>query len=204
MTQSTAVAARSVDRSEDVARRRMRLAFLLLTGAVVVASALTLFTMSVPGSYFLVLMVLPVVWLAVGGFWIVMADIVARRVGWRRVLRDGMLLGTAVIVLATALAVVVDIPLRVRLAASQPAIDALSAEFAAPGAPMTLPDRWIGLFDAERIERFEGGYRFLVKWTGFLDPGGFAYSPDGTPPNLGGEDWYGRLDAEWWIWIESW
>lgn len=204
MTQIIAVADRSTDRSEDVARHRTKLGLLVLTGAVVVASGLTLFTMSVPGSYFLILMVLPVLWIALAAFWIVMADIVARRVGWRRALRDWMLLGTAVIVLATAIAVVGNVPLRVRLAASQPAIDALSAEFAAPGAPMTLPDRWIGLFDAERIERFEGGYRFLVKWSGFLDPGGFAYSPDGTPPNLGGEDGYSRLDAEWWIWIESW
>jgi hypothetical protein len=71
-------------------------------------------------------------------------------------------------------------------------------------APAVLPDRSIGLFDAEQIERFEGGYRFLVKGTGFLDPAGLAYSPDGPPPDLGGEDSYEAFSGPWWIWVESW
>jgi hypothetical protein len=54
------------------------------------------------------------------------------------------------------------------------------------------------------IERFDGGYRFLVRDMGLLDPVGLADSPLGPPPNLGGEDRYKRLNAECWIWVESW
>lgn len=45
--------------------------------------------------------------------------------------------------------------------------------------------------------------RFLVSGTGFIDPGGFAFSPDG-PPAVVGEDYYTHFYGPWYIWVESW
>jgi hypothetical protein len=66
----------------------------------------------------------------------------------------------------------------------------------------STPDR-VGLFPITRVERFKGGMRFIVGEGGFLDEGGFAYSPKGMPPRLG-EDHYSHLEGPWYIWVESW
>jgi hypothetical protein len=68
-------------------------------------------------------------------------------------------------------------------------------------APASI-DR-IGLWQVDRAERVRGGMRFLVAGTGFLDPVGFAYSPQGTPPVIG-EDDYVHLEGAWYVWTESW
>jgi hypothetical protein len=114
-----------------------------------------------------------------------------------------LLVVMAVVVTLTAAGVILDVPLRARFAASRPALEALAAELSAPDASSTRPDRAVGLFDAERIERIDGGFRFLVRDSGFLDPVGFAYSMDGQPPVIG-EDSYAPFEGLWWIWVESW
>jgi hypothetical protein len=176
----------------------------ILTVLVVGLAAWTLYAISIPGGYFLLLMVVPMAWLVLGGAWLGLALNLGFGAGLRAVLKDRLLVGMAGIVILTAAAVVVDAPLRFRFVASQAAMDDVSAELSAPDAPAGLPDRWIGLFDAEAIEGFDGGFRFLVKDSGFLDPVGLAYSPGGPPPNIGGEDWYEPFHGPWWIWVESW
>jgi hypothetical protein len=39
--------------------------------------------------------------------------------------------------------------------------------------------------------------------TGFLDPVGFAYSPNRQPAVIG-EDTYVHFDGPWYLWEESW
>jgi hypothetical protein len=63
--------------------------------------------------------------------------------------------------------------------------------------------QWIGFFEADRVDRIDGGYRFLVNGAGFIDQAGFAYSPNGAPEHLG-DDSYRHYDGPWWIWSESW
>lgn len=62
----------------------------------------------------------------------------------------------------------------------------------------------IGYWPATNVQTFNGGMRFLIPEIGWLDPVGFAYSANGKPPNLGGEDIYHRQSDHWWIWQESW
>jgi hypothetical protein len=175
-----------------------------LTVSVVAFAVLTLWAVSIPGTYFLLLIFLPMFWAVLGIVWLVAGLRTIYRTGFRGTLVNRWLIGTVVVALLTAGAIAADVPLRVRFEASRAAMDAIGPRLAAAAAPQELPDQWIGLFDAERIERFEGGFRFLVKGSGFLDPVGFAYSPDRSPPNIGGEDRYEPFEGGWWIWTESW
>lgn len=70
-----------------------------------------------------------------------------------------------------------------------------------PGAP--APE-WVGPFRVQRAERLPGGgARFLIAGAGFLDGGGFTYSPDQLPPRIG-EDGYAKVSGPWYAWNESW
>jgi hypothetical protein len=179
----------------------------ILTVVVAAGACLTLWAVSVPGTYLLLLMALPFAWFMLGLIWVILGLLLVQDAGIRAALRNGWLVGIAVLVLATAAAVRTDLPLRARFELSRGSLEAVAAKSIEPvasSAPAGQPDRWIGLFDAERIERFDGGFRFLVKGTGFLDPVGLAYSPFAPPPNLGGEDFYEPFSGPWWIWVESW
>lgn len=191
------------DGARRLAQSATPLGLRVLTLLVVAFAGLTLWAASVPGSYFLLFMTLPTVWIVLGLTWLFQAVRLWRRSGLGAAARNGWLIGTAAMVLATAAAMSADLPLRLRFEASSPAMAAIAAEMTAPTAPETLPDRWIGLYDAERIERVDGGFRFLVKGAGFVDPVGFAYSPTGQPPIIG-EDRYERFVGPWWFWVESW
>lgn len=71
----------------------------------------------------------------------------------------------------------------------------------APGAATRVS--WIGVYPVEKVEVIPGGMRFIVKGSGFMDAGGFAYSPNGPPPKIG-EDYYRHLWGAWYEWTESW
>jgi hypothetical protein len=43
----------------------------------------------------------------------------------------------------------------------------------------------------------------LVVATFYVEPTGFAYSPNGDPAAVGGEDVYEHLDGPWYVWRES-
>ena len=195
----------TVQATSPVGADTLTLALRIWTGVVIAVALVTLYSVSVPGTYFLLFMFLQLVWLAVGVVWLILVGLSIRTVGFRGTVRPGYLVAMAVVVTLTAAAVVNDVPLRLRFEASRPALDELVAQVG-PGATEALTgiDRQVGWFDAERIEPFAGGFRFLVADTGFLDPVGFAYSPDGEPPNIGGEDWYEPYHGPWWIWVESW
>lgn len=169
---------------------------------VAILAVLSLWAASVPGSYFGLVLLLGFPWLGAAGIWMILVILMARRPSsWAAQAR--WLLGTAVVVALTALACWVQAPLQLRFALSLPAMNAVAHEMSTADSPEFLADRWIGLFDAESIERIDDGMRFLVKDTGFLDPVGFAYSPNGEPEVIG-EDWYEPFAGPWWLWVESW
>jgi hypothetical protein len=182
----------------------VRVGFKLSTLALAALAAVTMFCFSVPGTYFLVLMWLFYPWFLVGGVWLVLAIVLIGRAGPRSAVRNRWLLGGFGLILVTALAFPTSWPLHIRFQLSRPALEALAVEMARPDAPKLIETRQIGLFDAEWIEPFDGGYRFLVAGAGFISPGGLIFSPEGTPPNIGGEDRYYPFIGPWWIWIEDW
>lgn len=162
---------------------------------------LTLFTFSVPEGYFVPMLALMYAWpalLLVTIAWYIVSAIRKRTAVPHRahVVAMAALLGTAA-------AIVFELPLLARFAASQPEMSTLVAEAKQDPGLRREQDR-IGLWSAERIQGNEGGVRFIVSGTGFLDPGGSAYSANGEPPNLGGEDHYRHLVGGWYVWRESW
>jgi hypothetical protein len=113
---------------------------------------------------------------------------------WARWLAFPAVLGVAFLVSWSPL------PFEVRLGLSRPGMDAAASTLEA-GGDATFG--WIGWFPVERTDRLEGGFRFLISGSGFLDPIGFAYMRDGEPPVIG-EDRYEPIGDGWWLWVESW
>ena len=95
-----------------------------------------------------------------------------------------------------------EIPIKARFFVSLPAMNRL-AEQAKMDPDSILDEDWVGLYPIKDVSTFEGGFRFLVRWAGFLDPGGFAYSENGSPPYPPGIeecDFYGPLHGNWYLW----
>lgn len=174
-------------------------AFLAVLGGL---GLLTAGAISAPGGYFLPAMLAMLGWCVlagVWGVWLLLAAVQrAGRAGLRRRWRRWLLapLWTLVIV---ALAVL-DAPMRVRLALSEPALLAISAalERGEPREP-----GWYGLYTFTRIEKIPGGARFQVEGTGFLEIGGFAYVPADPPPELDADE-YRHFSGPWYVWTERW
>ena len=91
------------------------------------------------------------------------------------------------------------IPTKARFYVSLPAMNRL-VEQAKMDPDSILDEEWVGLYPMRDVAIFEGGFRFLVRWAGFLDPGGFAYSENGYPPGIEECDFYGPIHENWYIW----
>ncbi|WP_336210938.1 hypothetical protein [Nonomuraea sp. LPB2021202275-12-8] len=74
-----------------------------------------------------------------------------------------------------------DVPYTARFALSEASLESFARTVAARGGPES-DSQWVGLYPLTSIERIEGGARFLVSHTGFLDQYGFAWIPQGAPP----------------------
>jgi hypothetical protein len=101
-----------------------------------------------------------------------------------------------------------DVPLRVGIAISRPAMDRFAKQLASapPGAKIPRTAR-LGIYSAVEIQPIPGGVRFLVEGSGFFrSAGGFAYSPDAPPPPQDGDlsDVYTSIDGGWYVrrWIK--
>ncbi|GAB2498390.1 hypothetical protein GCM10027187_75260 [Streptosporangium sandarakinum] len=106
------------------------------------------------------------------------------------------------IVLLVSGLIYVGVPLEARFALSRPALDGRTRAIA-HGMPLPADDEWIGLFPVERAERIPGGVRFAIDGTGFFGTTGFAWSPEGEPPEPAGEDLYEHWHGPWYLWSES-
>ncbi|MEV4014919.1 hypothetical protein AB0J35_30910 [Nonomuraea angiospora] len=171
-----------------LARKRLALLF---TGAVGLASLLTLFEVSAPGlSYWALLLAL--YWLALAITWSALLGEGARgRARWMFV--------PLVLVLGTVLLVTVDAPLRMRFALSESSLEryARSVRDDDDGR-----DRWRGLYQVGYTEKIPGGAQFMVtSFTWGWKRYGFAYIPDRVPgPD---EVWYERFSGPWYIWTDG-
>ncbi|MFI6477473.1 hypothetical protein ACIBH1_06055 [Nonomuraea sp. NPDC050663] len=165
-------------------------------------AALTYVTFSVPGTHFVAALMLVYAWALLGLIWpAALAVTLALRAG-RADLRLSWPVWAAspVIVAFAAAAVYFGVPERLRFELSRPALETLAMSVVSEG---DKEPGWTGLFPLRRAEAVPGGARFLVEGTGFLDPCGYAWSPNGRPPVIG-EDHYEHLSGPWYRWRESW
>ncbi|WP_157181715.1 hypothetical protein [Nocardia testacea] len=76
-------------------------------------------------------------------------------------------------------------------------------EAAAQCIPLSEPSR-IGVYTIEWVDRTDTGCHFYTRG-GFLDPVGFAYLPDGAPPERrSSETTYRQYDGSWYRFVVSW
>ncbi|HVP11387.1 MAG TPA: hypothetical protein VMV94_09410 [Phycisphaerae bacterium] len=140
-------------------------------------------------------MILMVIWLlrlaaAIGLAWYHHDPVFSRLRTWRRWLSGPVLLLVLWVLLD------LQVPLRLTFLLSQEAMDKLAGEvMQTPVGTKTLSSRRVGLYTAIRIERIEGGMKFLTR------EGGFAYSPDGPPPP-GYPDTYMHFSGPWYVWVD--
>lgn len=163
-----------------------------LAVAFFIAAILTVTAVSVPGVRYSLLAFSAPVWVVIAVVWATW--VIRDRPG-----RAAMLVPVLVVVLAGAL--ILDLPLRARFAASKPAFEAMIVR------QYDMPSRQ-GLFTVD-FQRFTGpgetefmvrdGDRDGVAW-------GFAYSLDGQPGEpINGplpirEVRYRHLDGNWYVW----
>jgi hypothetical protein len=100
-------------------------------------------------------------------------------------------MGVAVIALAYA-----DVPFNARFALSEASLERF-AQSVASGAKHG--DQWVGLYPLTWSERIDGGARFLVSETGFLDSYGFAWIPNGRPAEESRTE-YTHIEGPWYVW----
>ncbi|MGW7477186.1 hypothetical protein ACWGH8_01245 [Nonomuraea muscovyensis] len=168
---------------------------LLFTGAMGLASVLTLIEVSTPGlSYWA---------LALGLYWLVLVIPMAwflrvpgpgeRRRPWR----PWMFVPVA-LVLGTVLLVELDAPLHARFALSEPSLERHARSVRDDHGS----GRWWGLYWVDEVEKIPGGARFMVTsltmdWKSY----GFAYIPDRAPDPLDGV--YEHFKGPWYIWTDG-
>jgi hypothetical protein len=100
----------------------------------------------------------------------------------------------------TLLLTAASVPMSVAFWISRPAMDAIAQQAAKMPPGTTLPDQWIGLYRAKRIEVSSNGLQFLIDDSGgLLDATGFIYSPGGPPPD-DKHNWYVHWGRNWYMW----
>ncbi|MEV4353255.1 hypothetical protein [Nonomuraea sp. NPDC049625] len=92
-----------------------------------------------------------------------------------------------------------DLPFAARFAFSEASLEQLARTVASGDEAGGHDDQWAGLYPLTSIERIEGGARFLVSDTGFLDRYGFAWSPGGEPPDES-HTGYTHIRGPWYVW----
>jgi len=164
----------------------------------------TSWVFSAPGWFFTASLLLPFGWFALALVWlgwlVFLGFSIRRRLTGRDVVRlvAAPLLGVAALGIGAS-----DAAFDLRYRISEPGMNEV-AEDVTTGARRAAGIDRIGTWPVDSVERFNGGMRFLVEGTGFLDAVGFAYSPDRRPPNLTGSDSYEHYRGPWWIWTQRW
>jgi len=185
--------------------------WLVLNGAAVLGAGVSLWAISVPGTYLEAWALSGLVLQAVGVAWLLL--LAGRVRGWsgRRIRPLGIprLLVVALLGLVVVAAELTDGPLWLRYRASRAAMDRVAAEVVRqPEQARSI--RRIGWFPAAQVRALPGGgMRFAVPGAGILDDAvGFAYSPTGVPAAVGdgvdAEDGYYHVEGPWYVWRQSW
>ncbi|WP_144069999.1 hypothetical protein [Nonomuraea indica] len=158
------------------------------------ASLVTGYATSIPGSNVSLLGASAVFWAIVGLAWLCTLARMLFRPGRLALLRRAWQVWALppLIVVLTGGLLYLDAPMLARFTLSRPALDA-AARTVSQGGPLPRDDEWIGLFPVEGAERIPGGLFFAVEGAGLIGSTGFAYSPDGEPPQVGGEEAYAHL-----------
>lgn len=177
-----------------------------LQSCLTLLALLALFSVSTPGGYFLVDL-LAYFGLAVLGFvWLMRLVLaIAAAVYYRHALARAWRWALVPVAIAVVIVLVrARVPLRLRFELSHGALDRLAAGVVSGTVdPNDVVGHWVGTYPVERVERLPGGMRFIVRDTGFLYAGGFAYSP-GQAPTVVGEDRYHHIAGPWYEWLECW
>ncbi|MEU8401600.1 hypothetical protein AB0C28_40965 [Nonomuraea sp. NPDC048892] len=166
----------------------------------VVAALATLWATSVPGWDLLWLGLIANVWFCIGLVWLVtLVRMLLRRQSsaWFRGEWPVWSVPPLIVVLVCGL-IYVNAPLEARFALSRSALDD-RARAVSHGTPLPV-DTWVGLFPVEWAERIPGGARFAIDGAGFLSTTGFAWSPEGEPPESEGENLYQHWHGPWYLW----
>lgn len=172
----------------------------VFNAVVAVLATATLIAFSPPGGYFIVIVLGFWVWLVVGLIWLgrFIGNVALRRPigarGWMT------WLVAPVIVSLSAVAIHQDVPLLLRFRASEPAMTRFAKQ-ALSEPTGTRPAR-VGLYKVGRVEMLDGGVGFTVAGAGIVDESGFAYSPQGPPPEGRGND-YEHLRGDWYLWEQD-
>ncbi|MFG1755781.1 hypothetical protein [Streptosporangium sandarakinum] len=164
----------------------------LFTGAIGLASLLTLCEVSAPGLSVWALALVPY-WLALAIAWSWMVGRGPGRRGWAP-----WMFVPLTLVLGTVLLVKTDVPLHARFALSEPSLERYARSVRSDYAG----DRWWGLYRVDEVEKIPGGARFMVTeltmdWKSY----GFAYIPDRAPDPEEGR--YEHFTGPWYIWSDG-
>jgi hypothetical protein len=121
-------------------------------------------------------------------------------------------LTTPAVVVVTILLLWVQAPLHVTFWLSESAMNRMARDVMKSPIGKGKPNGWIGLYPATGIQRIEGGMQFSIRRLGYLPstPGsdgkeswGFAYYPDGPPPDSYYLE-YVHFGGPWYLCISRW
>jgi hypothetical protein len=142
---------------------------------------------------------------AIGG-WLVLALVFVLKTGLALTVGEGVRgfrrhfvrwMAVPIIVIATFAAVVTDVPMRAGLVLASPQLRNYAENPAAPDP------QWAGLYPIHMTERLpNGGARFVISYAGFINDGGFAYSPHVTLVSSG-DDYYKHVQGPWYSWVRN-
>lgn len=166
------------------------------------AGLLLMDAVSVPGGYFMTMILSVFTFLGVAVVWAPRLIVGLFRSDGRPGLRRHWLRWASVpLIGALTLGLVwPGVPYTARFALSESSMEHLAREIMA-GREGESGGRWVGLFSMSSIQRADGAVLFSVRDTGFLDQYGFAWSPDGGPWLENGE--YTHIKGAWYEWRES-
>jgi hypothetical protein len=147
-----------------------------------------------------VLILLGTLWLT----WPILRTFMGRRFGWPTSLllngqRQRFLVGIAL--LLSAVAIWYQLPLKLAMYISQPAMDRMAREVMDSGQPYGK-NRWVGIYPARRIKAVPGGVRFTTEDSDVTYKAGFIYLPNVDPKKTNWKS-YKYVGGGWWTWREE-
>lgn len=173
-----------------------------LMAIIVMASGLTLWQISLPGSPDIFISTMAIAgWLALGVFWLLRLVVYLFQNRIRFPVRGHRLQWCVIplIVIVTAAMTVWLVPLRLRFAVGESELERFAQQVITEGPRQVDKLGRIGTYEIApwSVERFgEGAMRFMVEGQGRV--AGLAYSPNRS---LRGRSAYYQLEGPWYVWV---